>query len=81
MSFALRGKASLKAEKSQDEARHIVVAKPGALGEGEDWLIDVGINNQCQQTFFTVFDALDSAAGPSRPSGGLRCFYGNLLAA
>lgn len=64
---------------------HIVVAKPGTAKEGEGWLIGVGFDVGRQQSFATVFDALNLAAGPVAiarlPYWVPQCFHGNFLAA
>jgi all-trans-8'-apo-beta-carotenal 15,15'-oxygenase len=64
---------------------HIVVAKPGSTKEGDGWLIGVGFDVARQQSFATVFDALNLAAGPIAiarlPYWVPQCFHGNFLAA
>jgi all-trans-8'-apo-beta-carotenal 15,15'-oxygenase len=64
---------------------HIIVAKPGSAKEGEGWLIGVGFDVERQQTFATVFDALNLSAGPQAiarlPYWVPPCFHGNFLAA
>jgi all-trans-8'-apo-beta-carotenal 15,15'-oxygenase len=63
---------------------HIVVAKPGTSKEGEGWLVGVGFDVGRQQTFATVFDALNLSAGPLAiarlPYWVPTCFHGNFLA-
>ncbi len=64
---------------------HVVVAKPGSIKEGDGWLVGVGFDAARQQTFATVFDALDLKAGPIAiarlPYWVPRCFHGNFHAA
>ncbi len=64
---------------------HIVVPKPGSLKEGDGWLIGVGFDQARQQTFTTVFDALNLSAGPVAiarlPYWMPLCFHGNFYAA
>jgi all-trans-8'-apo-beta-carotenal 15,15'-oxygenase len=64
---------------------HIVVPKPGSVREGEGWLIGVGFDANRQQTFATVFDALNLNAGPVAiarlPYWVPHCFHGNFYAA
>jgi all-trans-8'-apo-beta-carotenal 15,15'-oxygenase len=63
---------------------HIVVAMPGSTKEGEGWLVGVGFDVGRQQTFATVFDALNLSAGPMAvarlPYWVPPCFHGNFLA-
>jgi all-trans-8'-apo-beta-carotenal 15,15'-oxygenase len=64
---------------------HIVVPKPGSVREGEGWLIGVGFDANRQQSFATVFDALNLSAGPVAiarlPYWVPHCFHGNFYAA
>jgi all-trans-8'-apo-beta-carotenal 15,15'-oxygenase len=63
---------------------HIVVSKPGSVREGEGWLIGVGFDVNRQQSFATVFDALNLSAGPVAvarlPYWVPHCFHGNFYA-
>ncbi len=43
---------------------HIMVPKPGSMREGEGWLVGVGFDIERQQSFASVFDAANLAAGP-----------------
>ncbi len=60
---------------------HIMVPKPGSTKEGEGYLIGVGFDIERQQTFATVFDALNLSAGPTAivrlPYWMPMCFHGN----
>ena len=60
---------------------HIVVGRPDGTKEGDGWLIGVGFDVQRQQTFATVFDALNLKAGPVAiarlPYWMPTCFHGN----
>lgn len=64
---------------------HVVVPKPGSSKEGEGWLIGVGFDVARQQSFATVFDALNLAAGPQAlvrlPYWTPVCFHGHFHAA
>ncbi len=64
---------------------HVVVPKPGSSREGEGWLVGVGFDVAAQQSFATVFDALDLAAGPQAlvrlPYWTPICFHGHFHAA
>lgn len=64
---------------------HIVVPKPRSVREGEGWLIGVGFDANRQQSFATVFDALNLSAGPMAitrlPYWVPICFHGNFYAA
>ena len=64
---------------------HVVVPKPGSSREGEGWLVGVGFDVARQQSFATVFDALNLAAGPQAlvrlPYWTPTCFHGNFYAA
>jgi all-trans-8'-apo-beta-carotenal 15,15'-oxygenase len=64
---------------------HIMVPKPGSTKEGEGYLIGVGFDIEQQQTFATVFDALNLRAGPTAivrlPYWMPMCFHGNFHAA
>jgi all-trans-8'-apo-beta-carotenal 15,15'-oxygenase len=64
---------------------HVVVPKPGSSKEGEGWLVGVGFDVERQQTFATVFDALNLISGPIAqarlPYWVPYCFHGNFLAA
>lgn len=63
---------------------HIVVARPGSRKEGDGWLIGVGFDVARQQSFATVFDALNLAQGPLAlarlPYWVPHCFHGNFSA-
>jgi all-trans-8'-apo-beta-carotenal 15,15'-oxygenase len=60
---------------------HIMVPKPGSTKEGEGYLIGVGFDIDRQQTFATVFDAMNLKAGPSAiirlPYWTPMCFHGH----
>jgi all-trans-8'-apo-beta-carotenal 15,15'-oxygenase len=60
---------------------HIMVPKPGSTKEGEGYLVGVGFDIERQQTFATVFDALNLSAGPTAivrlPYWTPICFHGN----
>ena len=60
---------------------HVVVPKPGSSKEGEGWLVGVGFDVARQQTFATVFDAMNLAAGPQAlvrlPYWTPVCFHGH----
>ena len=43
---------------------HVMVPKPGSTREGEGWLVGVGFDIDRQQSFASVFDAMNLAAGP-----------------
>ena len=43
---------------------HVMVPKPGSGKEGDGWLVGVGFDIERQQTFASVFDAMNLAAGP-----------------
>ncbi len=43
---------------------HVMVPKPGSDREGEGWLVGVGFDIPRQQSFASVFDAMNIAAGP-----------------
>jgi all-trans-8'-apo-beta-carotenal 15,15'-oxygenase len=64
---------------------HIIVPKPGSVREGEGWLMGVGFDANRQQSFATVFDALNLSAGPTAiarlPYWVPLCFHGNFYAA
>lgn len=64
---------------------HIVVPRPGSTREGDGWLVGVGFDATQQQSFATVFNALNLAAGPSAivrlPYWTPACFHGNFSAA
>ncbi len=64
---------------------HVVVPKPGSSKEGEGWLVGVGFDVARQQSFATVFDALNLAAGPQAlvrlPYWTPVCFHGHFHAA
>jgi carotenoid cleavage dioxygenase len=64
---------------------HVVVPKPGSTREGEGWLVGVGFDVAAQQSFATVFDALNLAAGPlalvQLPYWTPACFHGHFHAA
>ena len=64
---------------------HVVVPKPGSSKEGEGWLVGVGFDVTRQQSFATVFDALNLAAGPQAlvrlPYWTPVCFHGHFHAA
>jgi carotenoid cleavage dioxygenase len=64
---------------------HVVVPKPGSTREGEGWLVGVGFDVATQQSFATVFDALNLAAGPQAlvrlPYWTPVCFHGHFHAA
>jgi carotenoid cleavage dioxygenase len=60
---------------------HVVVPKPGSAREGEGWLVGAGFDSRHQQSFATVFDALNLAAGPlciaRLPYWTPYCFHGH----
>jgi carotenoid cleavage dioxygenase len=60
---------------------HVVVPKPGTSREGEGWLVGVGFDVARQQSFATVFDAMNLAAGPEAivrlPYWTPACFHGH----
>ena len=64
---------------------HVLVAKPGSSREGEGWLVGVGFDVARQQSFATVFDAMNLQAGPIAlarlPYWVPPCFHGNFHAA
>jgi all-trans-8'-apo-beta-carotenal 15,15'-oxygenase len=64
---------------------HVVVPKPASTKEGEGWLVGVVFDVKRQQSFATVFDALNLAAGPQAiarlPYWTPICFHGNFYAA
>ncbi len=64
---------------------HVVVPRPGGSREGDGWLVGVGFDVATQQTFASVFDALNLAAGPVAlarlPYWVPFCFHGNFHAA
>ena len=64
---------------------HVMVPKPGSTREGEGYLIGVGFDIARQQTFATVFDALNLKAGPTAivrlPYWTPMCFHGHFHAA
>ena len=64
---------------------HVMVPKPGSTREGEGWLVGVGFDVAAQQTFATVFDALNLAAGPQAlvrlPYWMPVCFHGHFHSA
>ena len=64
---------------------HVLVPKPGSSREGEGYLVGVGFDITRQQTFATVFDALNLSAGPQAvvrlPYWTPMCFHGNFHAA
>ncbi len=64
---------------------HIIVPKPGSTREGEGYLIGAGFDVARQQSFATVFDALNLAAGPMTivrlPYWTPHCFHGRFYAA
>ena len=43
---------------------HVMVPQPGSTREGEGWLVGVGFDIERQQSFASVFDAMNLAAGP-----------------
>lgn len=63
---------------------HVLVAKPGSRREGEGWLVGVGFDVARQQSFATVFDAMNLQAGPialaHQPYWVRLCFHGNFHA-
>ncbi len=63
---------------------HVLVAKPGSSREGEGWLVGVGFDVARQQSFATVFDAMNLQAGPIAlahlPYWVPLCFHGNFHA-
>jgi all-trans-8'-apo-beta-carotenal 15,15'-oxygenase len=64
---------------------HVVVPKPGSTKEGDGYLVGVGFDNVRQQSFATVFDALDLKNGPRAivrlPYWTPMCFHGNFYSA
>lgn len=60
---------------------HVMVPKPGSAKEGEGWLVGVGFDVKRQQSFATVFDAMNLAAGPEAvirlPYWTPMCFHGH----
>ncbi len=64
---------------------HIVVPKPGSNREGDGYLVGVGFDIGRQQTFATVFDAMNLKAGPMAlvrlPYWTPICFHGHFYAA
>jgi all-trans-8'-apo-beta-carotenal 15,15'-oxygenase len=60
---------------------HVMVPRPGSAKEGEGWLVGVGFDIRRQQTFATVFDAMNLAAGPLAtarlPYWTPFCFHGH----
>lgn len=64
---------------------HIVVPKPGATREQDAWLVGAGFDIARQQSFASVFDAANLAAGPVAlarlPYWLPHCFHGNFHAA
>jgi carotenoid cleavage dioxygenase len=72
-SFAFDSSVSLE--------EHVVVPKPGSPREGEGWLVGVGFDSRRQQSFATVFDAMNLAAGPQAiarlPYWTPYCFHGH----
>jgi carotenoid cleavage dioxygenase len=64
---------------------HVMVPKPGSSREGDGWLVGVGFDVATQQSFATVFDALNLAAGPLAlvrlPYWTPACFHGHFHAA
>lgn len=63
---------------------HVMVPKPGSRREGEGYLVGVGFDIARQQTFATVFDALNLQSGPMAiirlPYWTPMCFHGNFHA-
>ena len=63
---------------------HVFVPKRGSQREGEGYLIGVGFDLKRQQTFGTVFDGGNLAAGPMAiirlPYWMPTCFHGNFYA-
>jgi all-trans-8'-apo-beta-carotenal 15,15'-oxygenase len=64
---------------------HVVVPKPGSTKEGDGYLVGVGFDAVRQQSFATVFDALDLKSGPRAivrlPYWTPVCFHGNFYSA
>ncbi|MEO8385967.1 MAG: carotenoid oxygenase family protein, partial [Betaproteobacteria bacterium] len=64
---------------------HVFVSKPGSNKEGEGYLVGVGFDVKRQQTFGSVFEAGNLAAGPMAivrlPYWVPACFHGNFYAA
>ncbi|MBP8120889.1 MAG: carotenoid oxygenase family protein [Burkholderiales bacterium] len=64
---------------------HVMVPRPGSTREGDGWLVGVGFDIDRQQTFASVFDAQNLAAGPMAlarlPYWVPYCFHGNFHAA
>jgi carotenoid cleavage dioxygenase len=64
---------------------HVIVPKPGSTKEGEGYLVGVGFDAARQQSFATVFDALNLKAGPMAlvrlPYWTPMCFHGHFHAA
>jgi carotenoid cleavage dioxygenase len=60
---------------------HVFVPKPGGTREGQGYLVGVGFDVARQQSFATVFDAENIAAGPRckawLPYWLPHCFHGN----
>lgn len=60
---------------------HVMVPKPGSTKEGEGWLVGVAFDASRQQSFATVFDAENLAAGPLAlarlPYWVPYCFHGH----
>ncbi len=63
---------------------HVMVPKPGSSREGEGWLVGVGFDARRQQSFATVFDAMNLSAGPVAiarlPYWTPYCFHGHFHA-
>lgn len=64
---------------------HVVVPKRGSTKEGDAYLVGVGFDSVRQQSFATVFDALDLKSGPRAivrlPYWTPFCFHGNFYSA
>ena len=60
---------------------HVVVPRAGSAKEGDGWLVGVGFDVARQQTFASVFDARNLAAGPIAlarlPYWVPLCFHGH----
>jgi carotenoid cleavage dioxygenase len=60
---------------------HVVVPRPSSGREGDGWLVGVGFDVAAQQSFATVFDAMNLAAGPQAiirlPYWTPVCFHGH----
>ncbi len=63
---------------------HVMVPKPGSQREGEGYLVGVGFDVTRQQTFATIFDAMNLKDGPRAvirlPYWVPICFHGNFYA-